>query len=97
MQSGFPPLNQAQSPASKHAIKYTSASPLNLFQIVTFFNSKLRFELNTQSEVTGSQVWGMGCIHKHFDPIGAIKCQNQSTTLVCRAVIFCHHFYFGQF
>ena len=96
MQLGLPPLYKAQSLASKHAIKYISYSPLNLFQIVIFSTNKLRFEPSTQPEVTGGQVWGMGCMHKHFDNIGAIKGQNQSTTMVCRAVIFCHHFYFDQ-
>ena len=81
MQLGFPPLYQAQRLAFKHAIKYTSDSPLKLFHIVIFFTSKLRFELSTQPEVTGGQVWGMGCVLKNFDPFGVNKGQNQSTTM----------------
>ena len=73
---GLPPLHHAQSPTSKHAIKYTSDSPLNLFQIVMFFTSKLRFKPSKQPEVSGGQVWGMGCVLKHFDPFGGNKGQN---------------------
>ena len=61
MELGLPPLYKAQKLASKHAIKYISYSPLNLFQIVIFSTNKLRFEPSTQPEVTGGQVWGMEC------------------------------------
>ena len=97
MQLVLPPLHHAQSHASKHATKYTSDSPLNLFQIVIFFTKKLKFEPRKQPEVPGGQVCGIGYVFKHFDTSGGNKVHGESTTMARRAVIFCHYFHFGHF
>ena len=90
----LPPLHHAQSHASKHAIKYTSDSTLNLFQIVIFFTRKLRFGPRKQPEVPGDQVWGIGCVLKHFDTSRSNKGQSEITIMARMAVIFLPSFSF---